>query len=96
LQELVLLGKISNQLNSCSGIRVEEANKCSFMAAAWARVYGVKTLLIDQRASKIENGHADGLQSRTFEILHSFGFGDQIHREANWQQEVCFWVRMQR
>ena len=62
------------------------------MAAAWASVYGLKTNLIDKRASPVVNGHADGLQSRTIEILHSFGFGDQIYKEANRLQEVCFWV----
>lgn len=62
------------------------------MAAAWATVYNLRTVLIDKRADKIFNGHADGLQSRTLEILHSFGFGDSIYREANRLQEVCFWV----
>lgn len=64
------------------------------MAAAWAAVYGIKTKVVDKRATKIENGHADGLQSRTIEILHSFGFGDGIYKEANRLQEVCFWVSM--
>lgn len=63
------------------------------MAAAWAAVYGIKAKVIDKRATKILNGHADGLQSRTIEILHSFGFGDGIYKEANRLQEVCFWVR---
>lgn len=65
------------------------------MAAAWASVYGLETRLIDKRANPIVNGHADGLQSRTIEILHSFGFGDQIYKEANRLQEVCFWVSRQ-
>jgi phenol 2-monooxygenase len=62
------------------------------MAAAWAAVYGIKTKVVDKRTTKIEKGHADGLQSRTIEILHSFGFGDGIYKEANQLQEVCFWV----
>jgi phenol 2-monooxygenase len=65
------------------------------MAAAWAAVYGIKTKVVDKRTMKIEKGHADGLQSRTIEILHSFGFGcfgDGIYKEANRLQEVCFWV----
>jgi phenol 2-monooxygenase (NADPH) len=62
------------------------------MAAAWAAIYRIKTILIDMRASKIQNGHADGLQSRTIEILHSLGFGDELYKEANRMQEVCFWV----
>jgi phenol 2-monooxygenase (NADPH) len=62
------------------------------MAAMWAAVYQLKTIIIDRRESRIVNGHADGLQSRTLEILHSFGFGDQIYKEASLMQEVCFWV----
>jgi phenol 2-monooxygenase len=62
------------------------------MAAAWAAVYGIKTKVVDKRTTKIEKGHTNGLQSRTIEILHSFGFGDGIYKEANRLQEVCFWV----
>lgn len=58
------------------------------MAAAWAAVYGIKTKVVDKRTTKIEKGHADGLLSRTIEILHSFGFGDGIYKEANRLQEV--------
>ncbi|KAK5169329.1 uncharacterized protein LTR77_005304 [Saxophila tyrrhenica] len=68
------------------------AGPAGLMAAAWAAFYNLKTVVLDKRPSKIEKGHADGLQSRTLEILHSFGFGDQIYREANRLQEVCFWV----
>lgn len=62
------------------------------MAAAWAAVLGLKTRVIDKRATKIMLGHADGLQSRTLEIFNSFGFGDRIYKEANRMQEVCLWV----
>lgn len=66
------------------------------MAAAWAAVYGIKTLVLDMRPDRIKNGHADGLQSRTIEILHSFGFGKDIYDKANRLQEVCFWVSLKR
>lgn len=62
------------------------------MAAAWAAVLGIKARIIDKRATKIMNGHADGLQSRTLEIFDSFGFGNRIYEEANRLQEVCLWV----
>jgi 2-polyprenyl-6-methoxyphenol hydroxylase-like FAD-dependent oxidoreductase len=65
----------------------------SFMLAAWAAVYRLKAVLIDARADLIPNGNADGLQSRTLEIMHSFGFGDVIYKNANRLQEICFWVR---
>ncbi|KAK7219095.1 hypothetical protein V2G26_007098 [Clonostachys chloroleuca] len=67
------------------------AGPAGLMAAAWAAVYGIKTKVVDKRTTKIEKGHTDGLQSRTIEILHSFGFSDGIYKEANRLQEVCFW-----
>ncbi|KEF56417.1 uncharacterized protein A1O9_07998 [Exophiala aquamarina CBS 119918] len=59
--------------------------------AAWAAKYNFKTLVIDKRGDKIKHGHADGLQCRTLEILHGFGIGHRLYREANRLQEVCFW-----
>lgn len=61
------------------------------MAATWMSRCGVKTRIIDRRDDKIFRGQADGLQSRTFEIFDSFGFGQQIWRESNHMLEMCLW-----
>ncbi|TVY84751.1 Phenol hydroxylase [Lachnellula suecica] len=37
------------------------------------------------------SGQADGLQSRTFEILDSMGIGQDLWREANHMLDIRFW-----
>jgi 2-polyprenyl-6-methoxyphenol hydroxylase-like FAD-dependent oxidoreductase len=63
------------------------------MAAAWMAQTGVKTLLIDEQPDHRTNGRADGLESRTLEILDSFGLADKVWAEANHTVEICLWVR---
>lgn len=53
------------------------------MLGCWLARTGVKTRIIDRRASKITRGHADGVQCRTIEIFQSFGMADKIEREGN-------------
>ncbi|GMF74582.1 unnamed protein product [Aspergillus oryzae] len=43
------------------------------MAALWMARCGVKTRIIDARATKVFRGHADGMQTGTLEIFDSFG-----------------------
>ncbi|KAF7166589.1 hypothetical protein CNMCM5623_000184 [Aspergillus felis] len=52
---------------------------------------GVRALLIEKRTSRTHIGRADGLESRTLEILDSFGIGQQIWDEANRTVEICLW-----
>ena len=61
------------------------------MAATWAARCGIHARIVDKRGSKIFNGQADGLQSRTLEILDSFGFADRVWKESYHLLEVCFW-----
>jgi phenol 2-monooxygenase len=63
------------------------------MAAIWMAQAGIKTLVVEKKQSHTKEGHADGLESRTFEILDSFGLGAAIWTEANRTIEVCLWVR---
>ncbi|GMF67664.1 unnamed protein product [Aspergillus oryzae] len=44
---------------------------------------GVKAMLIDQKSHQTQCGRADGLESRTLEILDSFGLADRVWAEAN-------------
>ena len=62
------------------------------MAAVWAAKLGLAARIIDGKAAAVVNGHADGLQSRTFEIMESFGFGDAVYKESNRMQQICIWV----
>ncbi|KAJ7628801.1 FAD binding domain-containing protein [Roridomyces roridus] len=61
------------------------------MLGCWLARTGVKTRIIDKRASKITRGHADGVQCRTIEIFQSFGIADGLRREGNELAEVVFY-----
>lgn len=60
------------------------------MAAAWLARFGVSFRIIDKRNTRLFAGQADGLQSRTLEILDSFGAND-IWQDANKMLEMCMW-----
>jgi hypothetical protein len=53
---------------------------------------GVNTMIIDQKHTHTRCGRADGLESRTLEILDSFGLADQIWTQANHTVEIALWV----
>ncbi|KAK1146798.1 hypothetical protein N8T08_002559 [Aspergillus melleus] len=62
------------------------------MAATWLSQTDVKTLVVERQPFRTQAGHADGLESRTVEILDSFGKGDAVWSESNPTIEVCLWV----
>ena len=49
------------------------AGPTGLVLALWATQYDIKARIIDSKAHRIQTGHADGLHSRTLEILDSFG-----------------------
>ena len=53
---------------------------------------GINTRIVDKRGTKVFNGQADGLQSRSLEIFDSFGFADRVWKESNHMLEICLWV----
>ncbi|CAG9983864.1 unnamed protein product [Clonostachys byssicola] len=67
------------------------AGPSGLMLATWMARLGIKTRIVDKRFDRINSGQADGLQSRTFEIFDSLGFGQDIWREANHMLEIRFW-----
>ncbi|KAF7588647.1 hypothetical protein BBP40_005429 [Aspergillus hancockii] len=67
------------------------AGPAGLMAAAWMATTGVKTIIVDQKPCRTLTGHADGLESRTLEILASFGLAEVISSEANPTIELCLW-----
>ncbi|KAH9206669.1 FAD binding domain-containing protein [Leptodontidium sp. 2 PMI_412] len=69
------------------------AGPSGLMLATWLSRCGISTRIVDKRASRINSGQADGLQSRTFEILDSLGIGADVWREANHMLEIRFWVQ---
>ena len=60
-------------------------------AATWLARYGIRCKIVDSRSGPLENGHADGVQTRTTEIFESFGIVDQLLREGYHNVEVAFW-----
>ena len=63
------------------------------MAALWMSQLGIRTRLIDKRGTRVFNGHADGLQIRTMEILDSFGVSNAIIQKSASFNEFRSWVR---
>ena len=62
------------------------------MTAAQLSVFPeIRTHIIDRRPSRLELGHADGIQARTVETFEAFGFGREIVAEAYRITETAFW-----
>ena len=69
------------------------AGPAGLMAACWASQYpNMTTRIIDKRPGRTPTGHADGLQSRSLEILESFGMVDAILQKGVQHAEMCYWV----
>jgi phenol 2-monooxygenase len=62
------------------------------MAAAWMAQMGVQAMIVDQKSHHTRCGRADGLESRTLEILDSFGLAGRVWAEANHTVEIALWV----
>lgn len=69
------------------------AGPSGLMAACWAAKYDISVRVIDQKPGRTPTGHADGLQSRTLEILDSFGLVELILKQGVADVESCYWVR---
>ncbi|KAF8332459.1 FAD binding domain-containing protein [Amanita rubescens] len=59
---------------------------CNALARA-----GVKVRIIDQRATRIMAGQADGIQPRTIEVLQSYGLGERLLKEENQMHCTTFY-----
>ncbi|BCS14717.1 hypothetical protein ALUC_61273A [Aspergillus luchuensis] len=67
---------------STTDLLIIGAGPAGLMAACWASQYtNMTTRIIDKYPSRTATGHADGIQSRTLEILESFGVVDPIIRK---------------
>ncbi|KUL88788.1 hypothetical protein ZTR_03505 [Talaromyces verruculosus] len=68
------------------------AGPAGLLAACWASQYNMITRIIDQKPGRTRTGHADGLHSRTLEIMDSFGLVDHILRQAIVESEMRYWA----
>ena len=68
------------------------AGPAGLTAACWAAQYKMSTRIIDQKEGRTETGHADGIQSRSLEILESFGIVDSILKQGIPNVDMSHWV----
>ncbi|CAI7678460.1 unnamed protein product [Penicillium pancosmium] len=68
------------------------AGPAGLTAACWAAQYNMSTRIIDRKEGRTKTGHADGLQSRTLEILESFGIADPILKQGVQNPDSCHWT----
>ncbi|GAA5929705.1 uncharacterized protein JCM15063_004228 [Sporobolomyces koalae] len=52
---------------------------------------GLTCRIIDKRSAQLDNGQADGLNSRTLEIFESLGFVESIEKEGSRMSTIRFW-----
>ena len=80
--------------NSYVDLLIIGAGPAGLAAACWAAQYDISIRIIDQKAGRTKTGHADGIQSRTLEILDSFGIVDPILKQGTPEVDMCYWVRI--
>ncbi|OAX36141.1 hypothetical protein K503DRAFT_793556 [Rhizopogon vinicolor AM-OR11-026] len=52
---------------------------------------GINVKIVDQRQSKVTSGQADGIQTRTIEVLQSYGLGERLLKEGYRVQMFAFY-----
>ncbi|KAK6826771.1 hypothetical protein RU639_004573 [Aspergillus parasiticus] len=77
--------------DSFTDLLIIGAGPAGLMAACWASQYAITTRLIDQKSERTAAGHADGINSRTMEILDSFGVADTVLRQAAGNMDAAYW-----
>ena len=60
-------------------------------AATWLSRYGVRCKIVESRPGPLEVGQADGVQTRSTEILESFGIVEDLLKQGYHNVEVTFW-----
>jgi 2-polyprenyl-6-methoxyphenol hydroxylase-like FAD-dependent oxidoreductase len=61
------------------------------LAAQLAAFSDIKTCIVEQKASRLLQGQADGIACRTMEMFEAFGFAERVAKEACWINETTFW-----
>lgn len=82
---------LTETMDSHVDLLIVGAGPAGLMLAAWASQYDISTRIIDEKNTRTQTGHADGLHSRTLEIFDSFGLAETILKQAFFVQEICSW-----
>ncbi|KAJ5789887.1 uncharacterized protein N7518_006898 [Penicillium psychrosexuale] len=86
------MDKEQESTQSQTDVLIIGAGPSGLMAAYWMARYGVNARIIDNRATKVFLGHADGLRSRTLELFDSMGFQNRVMPEGSVSTEANIWV----
>lgn len=62
------------------------------LAAQLAQFPEIDTMIVERMASNIVKGKADGINTRTMEMLQAFGLADKVKRETYWVNQAAFWM----
>ncbi|TRM68033.1 FAD binding domain-containing protein [Schizophyllum amplum] len=52
---------------------------------------GLNIRVVDKRPERVSNGHADGIQPRTIEVLRSYGLEERLLKQANQMHMAAFY-----
>ena len=72
-------------------ILIVGAGPAGLMAACCAAQYTRSIRIIDLKENRTKTGHGDGFQSRTLEILDSFGLAQDILKQSAPDVEGSYW-----
>jgi phenol 2-monooxygenase len=61
------------------------------LAAQLSLFPNITTRLVEQKASRLTLGQADGLQVRSIEMFEAYGFSERVLKEAYYINETTFW-----
>lgn len=61
------------------------------LAAYLSQISDLSVCIVDQKDDRLLVGQADGIACRTMELFQSFGFAEEVEREAYGVNEAVFW-----
>ncbi|KAG8966700.1 hypothetical protein FRC03_011448 [Tulasnella sp. 419] len=67
------------------------AGPAGLMCANGLARAGVNVKIVDKKASKVDCGHADGIQPRSIEVLQSYGLAERLIKEGNQMHMTAFY-----
>nr|VWO96612.1 p-hydroxybenzoate hydroxylase [Ganoderma boninense] len=68
------------------------AGPAGLMCANALSLAGIEVRIVDQKAVPISSGHADGVHSRTMEIIQSYGLAERLLREGTRFDRAAFYT----